>query len=97
MIIPVEGHAHVCLVDGRSFVYDATCHSFPRHPRGYRPGDDSAPEFCLMHSDGITKAFGDQAPTIRDLYLEIAKLRVAVNRLYEAPVEAAPAAQEAPR
>ena len=93
MIIPVEGHAHVCLVDGRSFVWDANCHGFPRHSRG----DDKAPEFCPMHSDGITKAFGDQAPTIRELYLEIAKLRIAVNRLYEAPVEAAPAAQEAPR
>ena len=93
MIVTTEGHRHICLIDGHTFVWDKNCHESPTH---HRWATDE-PEFCDMHVEGIAKTFGEQAGTIRDLYLRIARLSAAVQRLYEAPTAAAPAAQEGAR
>ena len=78
------GHAHVCLIDGHTFVWDARCHESSTH---YMRSIDG-PEFCTMHLEGIDAEFGKQATTIRELYVRIARLEAAVNRLYEAPAPA---------
>jgi len=83
-IYTVEGHAHTCIIDGHSFVWDARCHESPIH---YKWAVDG-PEFCTMHNEGIEADFGKQATTVRGLYLRIARLEAAVNRLYEAPAPA---------
>ena len=83
MIVITEGHRHVCLIDGHTFVWDARCHESPTHY-----GRSDGPEFCTMHNEGIEAEFGKQATTIRGLYLRIARLEAAVNRLYEAPAPA---------
>ena len=90
MIVPTTGHRHVCLIDGQTFVWGTSCHESPTH-RGQL---SNGPEFCTMHNEGIEADFGKQATTVRGLYLRIARLEAAVNRLYEAP---APATQEGAR
>lgn len=84
MIVTTTGHAHVCLIDGATFVWDSHCHESPTHHRWSIDG----PEFCTMHNEGIEAEFGKQATTVRGLYLRIARLEAAVNRLYEAPAPA---------
>ena len=79
-----EGHRHVCLIDGQTFVWGTSCHESPTHRGALSIG----PEFCTMHLEGIDAAFGKQATTVRELYVRIARLEAAVNRLYEAPAPA---------